>query len=462
MIFIYKKFKKMKKIIKLTESDLEKIIKKVLKESTIINEIASDADDFGGSQDDVNTEISNFNQNAPVDQKKNMRLIQRKLKELGYNLGNFGPNKDGVDGRYGRLTLAAIKDFQRKNGIKSTGWVGTVTAPLLSVEPMKGVSFVGVRPGQKKTSGDNKNAVQKKKIGNVKTDNILGKKTGKISGGDINKKKINKIEPEKNKISSSATCIGLPKNMCSQISSKNAVTLGSGDEAQCAAYVTKCLTQYDKDFRTGNAWKSASWLAGGGGTERFNLFKTNVDWNKVWKGLKDNKITKSDCMKFYGKAGSDTGTIMPKSKAILNLSKDNAPDSSGVSWRSLKPGDVVGLVHDGTLNKGRAFCERMVDDLSLDEKGNFKQMPFTFNTHVGFVTAIKDGIPIIAHNVSNSFGTKGNYSVVPATQMLSKGSSDRIVWAYSDPQVESSVQKVLKSSPEPKFGGVNYGFNKLR
>jgi hypothetical protein len=248
--------------------------------------------------------------------------------------------------------------------------------------------------------------------------------------------------------------------MCSQISSKNAVTLGSGDEAQCAAYVTKCLTQYDKDFKTGNAWKSASWLAGGGGTERFNLFKTNVDWNKVWKGLKDNKITKSDCMKFYGKAGSDTGTFMSKSKAILNLSKDNAPDSSGVSWRSLKPGDVVGLVHDGTLNKGRAFCERMVDDLRLDEKGNFKQMPFTFNTHVGFVTAIKDGIPIIAHNVSNSFGTKGNYSVVPATQMLSKGSSDRIVWAYSDPQVESSVQKALKSEPEYKFP--NYGLNKLR
>ena len=459
MIFIYKKFKKMKKIIKLTESDLEKIINKVLKESTILNEAPSDADDLGGSQDDVNTEISNFNQNAPVDQRQNMKLIQRKLKGLGYNLGNFGPNKDGVDGRYGRLTLAAIKDFQRKNGIKSTGWVGSVTAPLLDVMPMKGVSYVGVRPGQKKIGKDNKDAVQKKKIGNVKTDDIPKKKISKI---EPEKKKISKIEPEKNKISSTSTCIGLPKNMCSQISSKNAVTLGSGDEAQCAAYVTKCLTQYDKDFRTGNAWKSASWLAGGGGTERFNLFKTNVDWNKIWKGLKDNKITKSDCMKFYGKANSDLATIMPKSKAILNLSKDNEPDSSGVSWRSLKPGDVVGLVHGGTTNKGRAFCERMVDDLGLDEKGNFKQNPFTFNTHVGFVTAIKDGIPIIAHNVGNSLHTKGSYSAVPATQMLSKSSPDRIVWAYSDPQVESSVQKALKSSPEPKFAGVNYGFNKLK
>ena len=426
----------MKKIIKLTESDLEKIINKILIESTLINEIESDAEDLGGSEEAVNTEISSFNQTASVDQKQNMRLIQRKLKELGYNLGKYGPNKDGVDGRYGRLTLAAIKDFQRKNGIKATGWVGTVTAPRLGVEPMKGVSFVGAR-GEKD---------RKKKI--------------EPTPSPIRKKK--EIEPEKNKISSSTSCIGLPKEMCSRISSKNAVTLGSGDEAQCAAYVTKCLSQYDKDFKTGNAWKSASWLAGGGGTEKFNLFKTNVDWNKIWQGLKSNKITKSDCMAFYGKQSSDVGTFKSKSKAILNLSAENAPDSSAANWRSLKPGDVVGLWHEGTSNKGRAFCERMVDDLNLDEKGNFKQNPFTFNTHVGFVTAIKDGVPIIAHNVGNSFHTKGSYSAVPVTQMLSKSSPDRIVWAYSDPQVESSVQKALKSSSEPKFGGLNYGFNKLK
>jgi hypothetical protein len=112
----------MKKIIKLTESDLEKIVKKVLKESSLINEIESDAEDLDGSQETVNVEINNFNQNAPSDQKQNMKLIQSKLKELGYNLGTFGPNKDGVDGNYGRRTLMAIKDFQRKNGIKQTTW----------------------------------------------------------------------------------------------------------------------------------------------------------------------------------------------------------------------------------------------------------------------------------------------------------------------------------------------------
>lgn len=432
----------MKKIIKLTESDLEKIINKVLNESTLINEAPSDAEDLGGSLDNVNTEISSFNDSASVDQRQNMMLIQQKLRELGYNLGTFGPNKDGVDGRYGKRTLAAIKDFQRKNGVKQTGWVGSVTAPLLGVDAMKGVRFVGVQ-------GGNKSKIVKQPI---KTKKVIDPITKKV-------KTIKKVEPvvkkekEKEKISGGSTkCVGLPKNLCSQISSKSPVVLGSGDEAQCAAYVTKCLSQYDKDFRAGNAWKSASWLAGGGGSERFNLFKTGVDWNKIWQGLKSNKITKSDCMNaFYGKQSSDVATIKPKSRAILNLSVENAPDSSAANWRSLKPGDVVGLWHEGTTNKGRAFCERLVDDLNLDDKGNFKQLPFTFNTHVGFVTAIKDGIPIIAHNVGNSMHTSGSYSAVPVTKMLSKGSPDRVVWAYSDPQVESAVQKNLNSEPSNKL-----------
>ena len=78
--------------------------------------------------------------------------IQQKLKSLGYDLGAYGPNKDGIDGNYGNRTLAAIKSFQTKNGIKSTGWVGTVTAPLLGVSPMKGVSFVGGKTSSSKTT----------------------------------------------------------------------------------------------------------------------------------------------------------------------------------------------------------------------------------------------------------------------------------------------------------------------
>jgi hypothetical protein len=39
--------------------------------------------------------------------------LQKKLKDLNYDLGNFGPNKDGVDGKYGIMTRAAHLSFQK-------------------------------------------------------------------------------------------------------------------------------------------------------------------------------------------------------------------------------------------------------------------------------------------------------------------------------------------------------------
>jgi len=381
----------MRKIIKLTESDLEYIVKKVLTEQGNM---------FGTAGVGIKSPFidSKRYSNGPT------QPVNKNINPKGLKLGDGGiknPQK--------------IKDVKKlQQSLMDLGYLVTNT--------MTPTGY----------------------FGNL-TNNAL---KAFYSNAEPQNKKLKKVEPEiKNpKINIGSTkCIGLPREMCSKISSTQEVKLGSGKEAQCAAYVTKCLSQYDKDFRAGSAWKSASWLAGGGGTERFNLFKTNIDWDKIWQGLKDDKITKSDCMRFHSKANSDSLTILPKSRAILKLSKNNEPNSSGVNWKSLKPGDVVGLIHTSTTNKGRAFCERLVDDLKLDDKGNFKQLPFTFNTHVGFVTAIKDGIPIIAHNVGNSFHTSGDYSAVPVTQMLSKGSADRVVWAYSDPQISSSVEKILNT-----------------
>ena len=90
------------KTIKLTESDLTKIVKKVLTEQ------ATDK----------------------------VKAVQQALVNLGYNLGNTGPNKDGVDGKFGDLTRSAVIQFQKKNGIKQTGNVGEFTSKALGVEPL--------------------------------------------------------------------------------------------------------------------------------------------------------------------------------------------------------------------------------------------------------------------------------------------------------------------------------------
>ena len=39
---------------------------------------------------------------------ENARLFQEALKKLEYDLGNFGPNKDGIDGKFGPKTKTAL------------------------------------------------------------------------------------------------------------------------------------------------------------------------------------------------------------------------------------------------------------------------------------------------------------------------------------------------------------------
>jgi hypothetical protein len=97
----------MKKIIRLTESDLEKIVRRVLKEDM---EVEPDMVDI------------------PVDK---VRMVQQALVNAGYNIG-----PTGVDGKFGKNTRAAVIQYQKKNGIKQTGNVGPITGGKLGVQPL--------------------------------------------------------------------------------------------------------------------------------------------------------------------------------------------------------------------------------------------------------------------------------------------------------------------------------------
>jgi peptidoglycan hydrolase-like protein with peptidoglycan-binding domain len=95
------------RIIRLTESDLEKIIKKVLKEDP-----------------------------QPLPDMENIPLgkveaVQQALIDAGYDVG-----PTGVDGKFGSNTRAAVIKYQKNNGIKQTGNVGPVTGGKLGVEPL--------------------------------------------------------------------------------------------------------------------------------------------------------------------------------------------------------------------------------------------------------------------------------------------------------------------------------------
>ncbi|WP_218082506.1 peptidoglycan-binding protein [Anthocerotibacter panamensis] len=43
--------------------------------------------------------------------------LQTQLRQLGYDLGTSGPNRNGVDGQWGQKTLTALQDFQRQHSL---------------------------------------------------------------------------------------------------------------------------------------------------------------------------------------------------------------------------------------------------------------------------------------------------------------------------------------------------------
>lgn len=53
--------------------------------------------------------------------------LQKLLIEMGYDLGDFGPNKDGVDGAFGGTVDKIVREFQNDNGLKVDGKVGKDT-----------------------------------------------------------------------------------------------------------------------------------------------------------------------------------------------------------------------------------------------------------------------------------------------------------------------------------------------
>ena len=66
-----------------------------------------------------------------------VKLAQEVLKDLGYDLGEFGENKDGLDGSFGPKTQAAVKAYQEKMGLKVDGSIGPETMAALKADADK-------------------------------------------------------------------------------------------------------------------------------------------------------------------------------------------------------------------------------------------------------------------------------------------------------------------------------------
>jgi len=118
-------------VIRLTESDLKKSIKKGL--------LMED--------DEPLPEMKPF----PLGK---VESVQQALVDAGYSVG-----PKGVDGIYGKNTRSAVLKYQKDKGIKQTGNVGPITAKRLGVQPL-----TSGKPSQSQTNPNKSKTPETKKV----------------------------------------------------------------------------------------------------------------------------------------------------------------------------------------------------------------------------------------------------------------------------------------------------------
>lgn len=317
---------------------------------------------------------------------KNITNIQKALKSKGYKyaslLGTSGPNRDGVDGIFGDKTKRAILAFQKDNGLEPVGYVGPKTARLLGVNQM------------------DKSVLTLSNVSKLKNKNVSTTKNEKIQD-----------DPN---------CIG-PSKVCEKVTSKNEIKLAPAGTDACAAWAGDQLRSKGANIY-GDAW---FWLSNLGGNAKYNAYKSDVNWNTIWENLKRSNISVYAC----GECNSLGSDKKDKCSTIASVISQAMPSSSSVNLSDLKVGDAVGMYHKGSESKSVAFCAKALrKGTSIDGQGYLRpndEDKFTFNSHVGYVGAIKNGVPIIFHNVH------GTIHATPATKLLSKNGTDMITWVAS-------------------------------
>jgi hypothetical protein len=346
----------MKKIIKLTEQDLQNIIKKVLYEQSMFSAPSYSPLNPIANKENINPKnlrLGDGGRNNPK-QIEDVKILQKKLMDAGLlKTKSMVPT-----GYFGTLTNMALKRYKSENSLK-------------------------VKPIQEKY-----------------------------------------------------TCVGISKEECSKISSRKDTIISTGDDTRCAAYMIKCLSTYNKELveRKSNAWFAFQNMKAKG-VEKYNMFGTDeIKWGEIYNNLVKNKVSPQicDCYKDDHMDGKCKGNIP-------QIVTNSYPQRTSFNYKNLELGDIVGMYYNASTNKGQAFCQR-VKLQGLQNDGNVKvKGRFTFNTHVGFVTAIKDGMPIILHNIGNE--NQGLHHATPANKLLSKNDA-MIVWVASDNEVSKNIKSI--------------------
>lgn len=304
---------------------------------------------------------------------------------------------------------------------------------------------------------------------------ILGKKFQLIGKNSVETEKLKTPSKDNKNLIKHTDCIGLDVAICPTLNSNINQEIGRvAQNLGCSRWAINCLKDYNEKINRGHAWflfknlKPTSKV-------KFNLFK-DLDFNKLNNLTKKNNVDFKQCEKAEKLEHSDG--MFPN---ILNTIETILPYSINFDVNNLEVGDIVGLYLRESTNKSRAFCESSIkndffpsviettpkdkfDDLAFYKTWADKTIPkelyksdyklttvknkfnvnkstlndYTFNTHIGFVGAVKNGVPLIFHNID------GKLYSTPATMLKNKNFM-MITWVLQDPVVKRKVDEMMRA-----------------
>jgi peptidoglycan hydrolase-like protein with peptidoglycan-binding domain len=397
-----------KKTTKLSELELKEVVGRVLMEQTYTDKVTA---------------------------------VQQALVDLGYNLGDYGSKGDGVDGKLGPSTINAVIKFQTDKGISpNKGVVGPKTAAALGVEPLY-TKTAGGSSSSSSGSGDSSGSASDSPFKTREEGNAFRKWFNDKYGGtaralkldregshtnDYIKNAFNKVisngwtygklyqsqtgsgtQPSQTagKDSISSNVIPEFKNMfnLASLDSTKSTPIFREKQPDCAQFVNNWYTKLDF---VGNAWNAHDY--DGAGTR----VKT------AYHGLTDPQIkTVNNIFQAIAKQG---GPIERKESSIITSIKSlHQQLNPNITASDLKKDDIVGIYYPSSSHHEEAFFQAALSGFEPNElpkgkgyfikdgKGGWKPgttisrgVGFGMNTHLGIVGAIKNGVPIVFHNIN--------------------------------------------------------------
>jgi peptidoglycan hydrolase-like protein with peptidoglycan-binding domain len=283
-----------------------------------------------------------------LNENETITAIQNALISKGYDVG---PN--GADGILGQNTRKAVLKYQKDNDIRQTGYPGKITKGKLGITTTN-------KSSTKPTQNTTKTQIQKKA-----TDSVVSKNVSSNFKGVFNLDKL-KVDD------STYMCKAGQKN-CGQF---------VNDFSEKLDFVGDAWLAHDLDGVGKRVWSVYTNLSP---NIIDTIYKTfiNIDKAGGWK---------------------DSGPMSETIKKLNQSLTKNQPNASG-----LKVDDIVGIYFPSSTHHEEAFYEAGKNYFIKDKNGNLVKgktlsggKGFGMNTHVGIVGAIKDGVPLIFHNITGS------------------------------------------------------------